>query len=98
MQDYAERLTEAEKQLLHVRHWLTCGSDLNGHEWLMLAQTISDADLIVREFQQLRPDYQMPLLNELIATLSEATRNFTNPDFVRSTTPVRRQNKRLFCR
>jgi len=70
--------------------------NLKPEEWLLLATLVGEADLLVREEQRVNPAVEVPLLNEVVGELREATANFTEPRFLRASRAARRKNQELF--
>ena len=78
------RLTDARRMLAHP-------ANMVGEEWLWLATIVVEA----QEFRE-AAGLPLPMLDEVLAELREETRDFTDPKFLQSTGPARRDNPGLF--
>ena len=63
---------------------------------MLLATLIGDADLIIREAQRRYPSLSVPIFESVMNDFREATSNFTDIEFVRSSRAARRRNPILF--
>ena len=91
-----QTLEEAERWLEVAHRILDTGSGHDSDTWLHLASIAGEADLAVQEERRRNPTFELPLLETVVAELRQATANFTDLEFLRSTGPARRRNPKLF--
>ncbi len=95
---YETQTLEVAEQQLGIAHHILhdgCGR-YDSETWLYLASIVGEAGLAVQEERRRNPSFELPLLEAVVAELREATSNFTDLEFLRSTRPARRRNPRLF--
>ena len=89
-------LSEARSCAEHAQHLLLQPATSDGHDWLALAGSIVQADLFLKQAQELDPSVRLALLDTVLAELRDVTANFTKPEFLSATGPARRDNPLLF--
>jgi hypothetical protein len=88
-------LEKVRNSLDQAKRILVVSGQYEADEWMLLATLIGDADLILREEEDSHPELR-DLLGDVVQELKDVTRNFTAPEFLRSTRAARRRNRELF--
>lgn len=88
--------SRVRRDLDHAIHLLAGHGRLGSEDWLLVASLIAEADLSLRASQE-KSEAMWSLLERAIDDLREATRDFTDRDFIRSTRAARRRNPALFA-
>jgi len=86
----------AERALTQAHRFFSGSGRYDWDDWLILAEMIPEAESAVREAQAADPDARFDLLDTVMAEFREATANFTNVDFLRSTRNIRRRWKSFY--
>ena len=89
-------LQDLERDLTQALHLLRNQPGPEQGGWDLITCLIGEADLAFREANRRNPNLRLPLLDEAVAQLYEMTGGFTDPEFLRSTGPERRRNRKLF--
>jgi hypothetical protein len=96
MTDANEHLAQASHASERARGLLAQPATLDGYDWLLVATLIVEADDALRIARESEPSAQLPLLDEVVEELREATSNFTKAEFVSAAKAPRRQKPSLF--
>jgi hypothetical protein len=96
MTDANEHLAQASHALERAKGLLAQPATLDGYEWLLVATLIVEADDALMVAQKSDPSARLPLLDEVVEELREATSNFTKAEFASAAKAPRRQKPNLF--
>ena len=91
-----QTLEQAEYWLAVAHRILDTGSDFDSYTWSYLATIAGEADLTLQQERGRNPTFELPLLETVVAELREASANFTDREFLRSTRGERRRYPKLF--
>ncbi len=84
-------LLERARQCLEQAHRvLAVPVRYQPEEWLLLAGLVGEAESLVREARAADPSASLPLFDLVMEEFRDATANFTNVDFLKSSAPARR--------
>ena len=89
-------LERAEGALMQAHHLLRVPVRYQGEEWMLLAGLVGEADRLIREAQKEDRSAHLPLFDIVMAEFRDATANFTDVDFLRSTRPARRDYRNFY--
>lgn len=89
-------LERAEQRLRQARDMLAVPVRYQPEEWLLLAGLVGAADRAIHEAREADPLAQLPLFDEVMAEFRDATANFTNADFLRSSRTARRDYREFY--
>ena len=92
------QIANAERDLRRARHILGVGTGYTDEEWALLAALVGEADRVVRDAALEDACALVPLRDEVVKELQDATAGFTDPGFLRAARSARRRNPRAFVR
>lgn len=79
-------------------HWLLAQpATLDSYEWLAVATLVVEADGALKKAQDTDPTVCLPILDNVVEEMREATSNFSDAGFLRATRSARRHNPSLFA-
>ncbi|QAY75405.1 hypothetical protein [Sphingosinicella sp. BN140058] len=79
MSDTFHRASEAAQR---AHDLLAQRATLDSYDWLLVATLLVEADEALERAKQSNPAVELPLLDEVVEELRDATENFTKPDIV----------------
>jgi hypothetical protein len=89
-------LERARQCLERAHHVLAVPVRYQPEEWLLLAGLVGQADSLIREARATDPSASVPLFPVVMDEFRDATANFTNVDFLRSSAPARRDYRDFY--
>ena len=91
-----DRRAEAEALLNQARHILRVQGRPDTYGWSLIASNLVSAHQLLCSDSPSELGCQRQLLNAVLIELKDATRNFTDAEFLKSTRAARRQAPGLF--
>lgn len=89
-------LERAEQCLRQARDMLAVPVRYQPEEWSRLAGLVGEADRAIREAREGDASAQLTLFDEVMAEFRDATANFANADFLRSSRAARRDYRAFY--